>query len=183
MSEPSKREYTILAADPLGNLSAAFKWTFSDRYRIGQWFIGSSVLFVLLLLSTEPIFAFEMLLAGVGYWGQALDSLVKLLLAAETVFGLLAIGLYTVIGGVVLQHVYSKLRRLRVDSGAGILTLAPGVIAAGCASCGAGALSLLVGVGGIASLPMAGVTIRLLGVALFCHYLSLEGNPTICQAN
>lgn len=173
-------EYTVLAANPLRNIKSALKHSFRSPTSILQAVVSSGLLFVLLLVATQPQFSYEMFQAGPKYWGTALASLWELLLQTESSLGLFTVILYALLGGVTLQLIYTKIKTSSPDSVKGTLTFLPGALAAGCASCGAGVVGLVAGAGALSAIPFPAAYIRIAGICLFVYYLSLEGDPTRC---
>lgn len=174
-------EYTIFAEHPIANVVEGIGYSVSSGRRLFQTLLAAIGLFIGLLLSTQPRYSFEMIMAGVGYWDQMIISLWRLMLASESVLGLVTIAWYVGFGGVTLHVIISKLWMYQSKSAKGVLTFLPGALAAGCAGCGAGLVGLVAGVGALGTIPFSPSTIRIAGIVLFVYYLSLEGHPLQCR--
>jgi len=87
---------------------------------------------------------------------------------------------YAVLAGVATVVVAANVRN--GDGGTeGLLGVAPGVLAAGCATCGAGLLPLLGVTGAYALFPYAGNLVRALGLVAVLLALARTGDPRVCR--
>jgi len=122
-----------------------------------------------------------MLAAGIGYWVTAFVSLVNLLLDSGGVIALFVTLLYAFLTAVLFHVVYARLNGSSSPKNA--VAVVPGVLVAGCASCGAGLLGLFAGVGVVSSFPFAGNGIRIFAVVVLLLALAYEGHPTttVCR--
>ncbi|MFB6160704.1 MAG: hypothetical protein ABEJ61_05945 [Haloferacaceae archaeon] len=137
--------------------------------------------YAVLVASADPTAAGRALAFGPG---TVDDLLVTFTVGTYRTAGALGLALtvaYAALGGVLAVVVAAGIGR-----GAGTANLvgvAPGVLAAGCASCGAGALSIL-GVAGAYSLfPFAGNLVRVAGILLVLVALHRMGDPRRCDWN
>lgn len=96
-----------------------------------------------------------------------------------------ALGLALTIAYAVLAGVATVVVAATVRNGdgcpEGLLGVAPGVLAAGCATCGAGLLPLLGVTGAYALFPYAGNLVRALGLAAFLLAHARTGDPRVCR--
>jgi hypothetical protein len=88
---------------------------------------------------------------------------------------------YAVLAGVATVVVAASVRN-GAGGTRGLLGVAPGVLAAGCATCGAGLLPLLGVTGAYALFPYAGNLVRALGLAAVVLALARTGDPRVCRA-
>lgn len=76
------------------------------------------------------------------------------------------------------ETLVGRARRRGTSTIVGVL---PGVVAAGCASCGAGVLGALGFVGTMAALPYDGNLLRVGGIVLLLFFLGRAGDPRTCS--
>ncbi|MFB6200036.1 MAG: hypothetical protein ABEJ83_04095 [Candidatus Nanohaloarchaea archaeon] len=163
----------------LENLKDAVTYPFQS-WKTG---IATSILFLLSLstiaLSESITYSIQMLSAGTRYW---LPALTRRLNAIYVGGGLLSISitlLYSFLIAVTLTNLYTEAKhsgfKLRKLTGIG-----PGFIAAGCAGCGVGILSLVGATGAIALMPFQGKLIKLAGLTLLIYFLAKTGDPKTC---
>lgn len=91
--------------------------------------------------------------------------------------------IYAVLTGIALTNMVAQLRMLQLGSIANIGGILPGLLAAGCASCGPGLFALFGFTGAIAFIPFQGAVLRLSGLGLFLFFLGLSGDPRECRIN
>lgn len=163
------------------DLSLALAYPLTTWYRSGAAALVAAVSFVVLVLSTFPRMSAEMLAADVGYLEDALVLLVGNLHETAGPTGVALVFVYAVLTGVAVVDVVAHVRAAGVRSAAPLSGAAPGLLAAGCASCGAGVLSLLGVAGALAALPMGGTLLRIGGVALLVGALAATGDPRGCE--
>lgn len=111
------------------------------------------------------------------------DLLVTSTLGTYRAAGWLGLALsiaYAVLAGVATVVVAANVRN-GAGGSEGLLGVAPGVLAAGCATCGAGLLPLLGVTGAYALFPYAGNLVRALGLAAILLVLARTGDPRICR--
>jgi hypothetical protein len=142
----------------------------------------AAVTYVLLVASADPAAAAHAVSAGVGTLDDFLVTVTVGTYEAAGTLGLALTVAYAVLAGVTLVTVGAS-----VTHGAGglsnLLGAAPGVLVAGCASCGAGLLPLL-GVAGIYALfPFSGNLVRAGGIAVLLVALARTGDPRRCDWN
>ncbi|WP_227131220.1 hypothetical protein [Halorubellus salinus] len=136
--------------------------------------------YVLLVASANPTAVATALSASAGTVDDLLVAYTVGTVDAAGWLGLALTVAYAVLAGVTTVVVASTLRR-----GAGgaenLLGVAPGVLAAGCASCGAGVLPLLGVAGAYALFPFAGNLVRAVGVLALLFALARTGDPRVCS--
>ncbi|WP_136716461.1 hypothetical protein [Halorientalis salina] len=163
-----------------GRFIAALAYPFTSTRRTLATAAFAVATYCLLILSTFPTYSMQMLGAGPGF----LDDAVLALTANtyETV-GALGLGLtvvYAAVTGVALTIALGRLRVVGLSSARGLSALLPGLLASGCATCGAGLIGLFGFVGALAMLPFQGNLLRLAGLVLLVGYLSRVGDPRHC---
>ncbi|AGN00545.1 hypothetical protein L593_02970 [Salinarchaeum sp. Harcht-Bsk1] len=137
--------------------------------------------YVLLVLSTYPQFTRQFLerdLTDVTYGVSVLTREVYL---TSGWLGLSLVVLYALLTGVAVTNAAALLRRRRRSGATGVAGILPGVLAAGCASCGAGVLGALGFVGAMAALPYDGTLLRVGGIVLLVGFLTRSGDPRTCS--
>ena len=135
---------------------------------------------VVLAASAYPSFAVRMLVAGPTYWEHTLRMLFFVLVEGAGPLGVALVALYALLTGVLTVVVA---RQLRTIGPSGLLSVSgalPGLLASGCASCGAGLLGLVGVTGAVAALPFHGNGLRALGIAVLGVLLARTGDPQRC---
>jgi hypothetical protein len=139
------------------------------------------VTYVLLVLSSFPAYSMQMLGAGIGYLD---DAVLALTANTHATIGTLGLGLvvaYAVATGIALTTALGRVRHAGRGGAQGVSSVLPGLLASGCASCGAGVLGLLGFAGALATLPFHGNLLRLGGLLLLAGYLARVGDPRRCR--
>ena len=137
--------------------------------------------YCLLVLSTFPTYSMQMLGAGPGYVDDALLALTANTYRTVGGTGLGLVVVYAVATGVALTTTVARVRDAGPTGARSLWSVLPGLVASGCASCGAGVLGLLGFVGALAAMPFDGNLLRLGGIALLVGYLSRVGHPRRCE--
>lgn len=136
--------------------------------------------YALLVVSTDPTAAAHALSAGVGTFD---DFLVTVTVGTYETAG--AIGLALTVAYAMLAAITVVVVAASVVHGVGgasnLLGVAPGVLAAGCATCGAGVLPLLGVAGAYALFPFSGNFVRAGGIAILLVALARTGDPRRCD--
>lgn len=137
--------------------------------------------YVVVLLSSFPQFSVQVVARDPADlpWAMAVLTEEARLNGGWTGIALLVA--YAVLTGVAVTNAAALVRRVRytgVSTAAGVV---PGLLAAGCASCGAGVLGLLGFAGAMAALPYDGTLLRLGGVLLLLFFLGRAGDPRTCR--
>jgi hypothetical protein len=136
--------------------------------------------YVVLVLSSFPEYSIQMLGAGLEY---ADDAVVALTANTYTTIGPVGLGLilaYALLTGIAITNALGRARRLGVSETSGLSSAVPGLLASGCASCGAGLLGVLGFAGALATLPFHGNLLRLAGLLFLLGYLTRAGDPRYC---
>ncbi|WP_254525640.1 hypothetical protein [Natrinema caseinilyticum] len=164
----------------LQNLSAAVSYPFETwRGTIGLLLVTLTT-YVLLILSAMPTFTLQMLGDGLHWFTYVLVALTETVYRSDGWTGLAIVVLYASLSGVAVVNAVAT---LRVGAGSSLTDLSgvvPGLVASGCASCGAGLLGFLGLAGGVAVLPYDGSLLRVGGLALLLFFLGRTGHPEQC---
>lgn len=136
--------------------------------------------YVILVLSTFPQFSMQVLSRDVTDFGFAVMTLTRETYLSTGWLGLGLVTAYALLTGVALTSTVTLVRRARRQSASTIVGILPGLLAAGCASCGAGVLGALGFVGAMAMLPFEGNLLRLGGILLLAYFLGRTGDPRTC---
>lgn len=154
----------------------------SVRRTLAAAFVAT-VTFVVLVLSTFPGMTVQLLRADPAYADDALALLAGNLYATTGATGVALVFAYAVLTGVVVTDVLVRVRAVGLGSASSLGGVAPGLLASGCASCGAGVLGLLGFAGVLAALPFHGTLLRVGGLALLVVALVRTGDPRTCTVS
>ncbi|AGB31376.1 hypothetical protein C488_00577 [Natrinema pellirubrum DSM 15624] len=164
----------------LTNLIAAVSYPFETwRRTIGAVAVTGAT-YVLLILSTMPAFSLQMLGDGLHWFEYVVVSLTETVYRTDGWTGLGIIVLYALLSGIAVVNAVTQLRLVGVSSLADLSGIVPGLLASGCASCGAGLLGFLGFAGGLAALPYDGALVRVGGLVLLLFFLGRAGHPERC---
>jgi hypothetical protein len=164
-------------------VALAFPLT-SLRRTVGAALVAAAT-FLLLVLSTFPTMTVQLLRADLTYLDDAVALLAGNLYATTGATGVALVFAYAVLTGVVVTDVLVRIRSVGLgsESASSLGGVAPGLVASGCASCGAGVLGLLGFAGVLAALPFHGTLLRLGGLALLVVALVRTGDPRTCRVS
>jgi ABC-type antimicrobial peptide transport system permease subunit len=160
---------------------AATRYTLATPTRAIITTTVSTFAFGILILSIFPAFSYQMLTSEPSYWGYAFTSLLELLLTEEGVLGPITMAAYAIFTGVSLVNLGAQMQIADNLSARGLLTMAPGLLTAGCVSCGAGILGVLGLAGALTLIPFDIVYLRIAGIGLLVYFLAASGHPTECR--
>ncbi|OLZ40594.1 hypothetical protein A6E15_06135 [Natrinema saccharevitans] len=164
----------------LTNLVAAVSYPFETWRRTIGVVAVTAATYVLLILSTMPEFSLQMLGDGLHWFEYVVVSLTETVYRTDGWTGLGTIVLYALLSGIAVVNAVTQLRRVGVSSLADLSGIVPGLLASGCASCGAGLLGFLGFAGGLAALPYDGAVLRVGGLLLLLFFLGRTGHPERC---
>ncbi|WP_256686072.1 hypothetical protein [Halococcus qingdaonensis] len=171
---------------PIGadsGLVAALSFPLTTNRRALGAAVVAVVTYVALVLSSFPEYSAQMLAAGFGYLDEAVLALTANTYATIGPFGLSLVVMYAVLTAVALTNVATQLRLQDVSGVRDLLGVVPGLLASGCASCGAGVLGLLGFAGALAAMPFDGNLLRLGGIVLLLFFLARSGDPRACRVS
>ena len=137
---------------------------------------GLSMFFLFLSL-TFPLYTIEMLQGGFKYIIPLFSSLYWLLLESSGWIGVLLVILYSGFTGILVTGIIGSIQ-YNTTTKKNILSILPGILFSGCASCGAGILGLIGAIGITSALPFEGNLLRIFGIVIIVFSLSSLGNPT-----
>lgn len=163
------------------DLGAALRYPFTAPVRAAVTVLVAAVVYLLLVLSTFPEYSVQMLTAGVGYLDETVVAL------TETTYrsvGWVGLGLVVAYGGLTAVALTNMVAQFRIhgDSSTGDAAgLLPGLVASGCASCGAGLLGFLGFAGVLAAMPFHGSLLRVGGLVVLLGVLVRTGDPRRCR--
>jgi hypothetical protein len=142
---------------------------------------GTAVTYVVLVLSSFPQFSIQVLTNDPGDLVYAVSALTREVYVSTGAVGLALVAGYAVLTGIATTTALAMVRRAQRRGASTIVGVLPGVLAAGCASCGAGVLGALGFVGAIAALPYDGNLLRVVGIVLLLYFLGRAGDPRTCS--
>ncbi|WP_158057170.1 hypothetical protein [Halorussus halophilus] len=173
---------TTDTASRLGRqLRDALSYPFETGRRVAAVAVVTVLTYVLLVLSTFPGMSMQMLGAGVHWFDETLVLLTQNTYATNGATGLGMIVLYALLTGIAVVHTAGQIRTTGVSSGSDLFGVLPGMVASGCASCGAGLLGFLGFAGALAALPFHGDLLRVGGIVLLLGFLARAGDPRECS--
>ena len=147
-------------------------------------FAGSAaVTYVVLVLSSFPAYSLQMLTADPRYLDEAVVALTANTYATVGAVGLTLVVAYAVLTGVAVTNAVGQVNRRGLAGTSGLSGVVPGLVASGCASCGAGLLGLLGFAGALTTLPFHGNLLRAGGLVLLGWYLARAGDPRYCTVS
>lgn len=136
--------------------------------------------YVLLVLSTFPQFTVQLIRNNPADLFYAISTLTRETYLSVGWLGLALVTIYALLSGIALTNAVTLFRRARRTGASTVLGVVPGLLAAGCASCGAGVLGVLGFVGAMAALPFEGNLLRIGGILLLLFFLGRTGDPVTC---
>jgi len=161
----------------LTNLSEALSYPFETwRGTIGLMFVTLAT-YVLLILSAMSEFSLQMLGDELYWFEYVVVSLTETVYRTDGWTGIGGIVPYALLSGVAVVNAVAQLRVVGLSSLTELSGVVPGLLASGCASCGAGLLGFA---GGLAALPYDGALLRVGGLVLLLFFLGRAGHPEYC---
>jgi hypothetical protein len=151
----------------------------SGRRALATGVVGV-VTYVLLILSTFPEMSMQMLGAGLHWFDETLVLLTENTYATNGATGLGMIIVYAGLTGVSVVNTVGQVQTMGISSASDLVGVLPGLVASGCASCGAGLLGFLGFAGAMAALPFHGDLLRVGGIVLLLGFLARSGDPRQC---
>ncbi|UTF55214.1 hypothetical protein [Natronosalvus rutilus] len=165
----------------LGDLGEALSFPLTSDGRLAVAAATTLFTYVVLVLSTFPQFSIQVLTSEPADLFFAVATLTQETYASTGWLGLGLLTLYALLTGVAVANGVALVRRARRRSASTLAGIAPGLLAAGCASCGAGILGVLGFAGAMALLPFDGNLLRLAGIGLLVFVLGRTGDPRTCS--
>ncbi|MWV39054.1 hypothetical protein [Natrialba sp. INN-245] len=162
------------------NLSNAIRYPFESWYGTVGFVLVTFGTYTLLVLSTMPGFALQMLGDGLHWFDYVLVSLTESVYLTNGATGLGIIVTYALLTGVAVVNAVAQLRLVGLSGATSVSGVLPGLVASGCASCGAGLLAFLGFAGGLTLLPFDGTFLQLGGLTLLLFFLGRAGHPEQC---
>lgn len=164
-----------------GQLRTALAYSFGSGRRAVAAGVVAVATYVLLVLSTFPEMSIQMLGAGLHWVDETLVLLTRNTYATNGATGLGLLVAYAALTGVAVVNTAGQVRTMGVSSASDLVGVLPGLVASGCASCGAGLLGFLGFAGAMAALPFHGDLLRVGGIALLLGFLARSGDPRECS--
>ena len=164
----------------LKGLSDALVYPFSSLSNAAVAVSVAAAMYVVLVVSTMPTYSAQMLSDGFGWLGYVVVSLTETTYRSSGVLGVSLVVLYAVLTGVAVVNVLGQIRVAGPSNHKELAGVLPGLLASGCASCGAGLLGFLGLTGALAAMPYDGTLLRVGGLALLVFFLGRAGHPERC---
>lgn len=162
-------------------LRSALSYPFGSVRRASATLLLAALTYCLLVLSTFPTYSVQMLGAGVGYLDTVLVSLTRTTVRSNGWIGLGLIVVYAALTGVALVNAAAQFSMQGLSGATDLGGTLPGLLASGCAGCGAGLLGLFGFAGALAAMPFHGNLLRVGGLALLVFFLGRTGDPRTCR--
>jgi hypothetical protein len=163
------------------DLRRALAYPFTAWPRTLGLLAAAVLTYLLLIMSTMPGFTIQMLGAGVHWFDYVVVSLTQTTYRSDGWLGLGVIVAYSLLTGVALVNAAAQVRLAGASGVSDLSGVVPGLLASGCASCGAGMLGFLGFAGALAAMPFHGDLLRLGGLALVLFFLGRAGDPRECS--
>jgi hypothetical protein len=157
----------------------AFPLTSNARLLIAG--IGTGVTYVVLVLSAFPQFSVQVLTQDPADAFYAVVALTREVYVGTGWLGIGLVAAYALLTGIAVTNAAALVQRARRAGASTLAGIVPGLLAAGCASCGAGVLGALGFVGAMAALPFEGNLLRIGGIVLLAIFLGRTGDPRTCS--
>lgn len=164
----------------IANLEAALRYPLLSGKRALLTVGGTVVVYAVLIASTYPRYSLQMLGAGPRYVDDVLVSLTETTYVSNGWFALALIVLYAILTGFAVTNAFAQIKLSGVTGARDLTGVLPGLLASGCASCGAGMLGFLGFAGVLAALPFHGNLLRVAGVCILLAFLARSGDPRTC---
>jgi hypothetical protein len=164
----------------LARLLGAFGYPLTSGRRTLLTVFVAVVTYCLLVLSTFPTYSLQLLGADIGYIDDALLALTGNTYRTTGAVGLGLLVGYALMTGIAVTSALGRIRLAGRPDARGLSAMLPGLLASGCASCGAGLLGLVGFAGALATLPFDGNLLRVAGILLLAAYLARLGDPRQC---
>lgn len=151
---------------------------FINRSRTAASLILGLTVFIAMNLAARPLFSQQMLSSNILLLPEAVYLV--FLYNSTNVFQMISTTLYALLAGPALVLMYLQIR----NYGSGfqdMLGVAPGMLASGCAGCGAGIIGLLGLTGALAVLPFNGLLITPAAILMIVYFITKSGNPEVCN--
>lgn len=165
----------------VGRIGAALGYPFTTTRRMGLASAVAAVTYVGLILSSFPSMSVQMLSAGPEWLDDAVLLLTENTYATTGAIGLGLVVAYAFLTGVAVTNTLAQVRVQGVGDVTNLGGVIPGLVASGCASCGAGVLGLLGFAGALAAMPFHGNLLRVGGIVLLLYFLARSGDPRNCR--
>lgn len=163
------------------DLCDALVYPLTSDARLASAAVATVVTYVILVLSSFPEFSIQVLVNDPADVGYAVTELTREVYRSTGWPGISLVAIYALLTGVAIANVLTLIRRARRSGASTIAGILPGLLAAGCASCGAGVLGALGFAGAMAALPFDGNLLRVGGIALLLFFLGRTGDPRTCS--
>lgn len=173
-------EYTTAGRAWASGLRDALAYPLTSNARLVVAGAATGTTYVVMVLSTFPQFAIQVLARDPGDVTYAVTALTREVYLSAGWTGLGLVTAYALLTGVAVANAAALVRRARRTSASTLAGVLPGLLAAGCASCGAGVLGALGFVGAMAALPFDGNLLRVGGICLLVFFLGRVGDPRTC---
>lgn len=174
------RTRTAVGRDWARDLREALGHPLTSDSRLALAGLVTAATYVVLVLSTFPQFTLQLLSRNPADVGYAVAALTREVYLGSGWIGLALVTIYALLTGVAVTNSVALVRRARHRGASTAVGVLPGMLAAGCASCGAGVLGALGFVGAMAMLPFDGNLLRVGGILLLLGFLARAGDPRTC---
>jgi len=165
----------------LRDLRGALVYPLTSNGRLLTTGVATGLTYVVLVLSAFPQFSVQVLTRDPADLAYALPALTREVYLGSGWLGISLVVAYALLTGIAVTNTVALVRHARRAGASTLAGIVPGLLAAGCASCGAGVLGALGFVGAMAALPFEGNLLRIGGIALLATVLGRAGDPRTCS--
>lgn len=149
-----------------------------NRKRASASFAIGISIFIAMNLAARPIFSKQMLSSSLANLPETVSLIY--LYNSTNILQMTSTAVYAALAGPAI--VLMALQLKHQGSGIGnIVGIAPGMLASGCAGCGAGLIGLLGLTGALALLPFNGLLITPAAIIMIVFFITKSGNPKTCN--
>lgn len=167
--------------DWLGDLRDGLAYPLTSNRRLLFAGVATALTYAVLVLSTFPQFAVQILTREPAQLAYAVTALTREVYLGTGWLGIALVAAYALLTGVAVTNAVAVARRARRAGASTLAGVLPGLLAAGCASCGAGVLGTLGFLGAMAALPFEGNLLRIGGILLLAYFVGRTGDPQTCS--
>ncbi|WP_117595469.1 hypothetical protein [Haloprofundus halophilus] len=174
-------DYRTAVGDWFRRFRRALAYPLTSYARLLTAAVATGATYVVLVLSTFPQFSLQILANSPSRLVYAVVALTRESYLSAGGVGISLLVAYALLTGIAVTNAVALVRRARRASVETLAGVVPGLLAAGCATCGAGVLGALGFVGAMAVLPFDGNLLRVEGILLLAFFLGRAGDPRTCS--
>ena len=157
-------------------LNKTYRELKSSKRRITAFTAVTISVWIFFILSSDPLYSFQMITADPSFFTEVFTTLLLDQVEAGALNVAMPVMLSGLIAAVTVMTSITLMQNYKSSSSiTGTLGSALGITGAGCATCGAGLLTLVGVTGGLAFLPFDGLEIQILSILILIGVLEYTG--------